>query len=201
MLTSPPGQMRDNYPGSVADVSVRAAGPDDVAEITRIQLETWRTAYAQILPAQSLAALDEAAVRETWRAAVAEPPSPHHHVLVAQEQESVVGFAAIGPVDEFLDGDPEPDTTAAITALLIEPRWGRRGHGSRLLAASVDHWRADGLTRAVVWLPEDDTASSAFYASAGWARDGYVRVLDTGAGTLREVRWHVSLADDGPSEG
>jgi GNAT superfamily N-acetyltransferase len=181
----------------VADVSVRAAGADDAAEIARIQLVTWRAAYAEILPAESLAALDEAAVRETWRAAVAEPPSPHHHVLVAQERHWTVGFAAIGPAEEVLEGDPEPDTTAAITALLVEPRWGRRGHGSRLLAASVDHWREDGLTRAVVWLPEDDAASSAFYASAGWARDGYVRALDTGASTLREVRWHVSLADGG----
>ena len=181
----------------MADVSVRAASPDDLAEIARIQLYTWRTAYAQILPAESLAALDETAVRETWRAALVDPPSSRHHLLVAQEQEWVVGFAAIGPAEEVLDGDPEPDTTAAITALLVEPRWGRRGHGSRLLAASVDHWRGDGLTRAVVWLPEDDAASAGFYASAGWARDGYVRALDTGAGTLREVRWHVSLSESG----
>jgi GNAT superfamily N-acetyltransferase len=179
----------------VADVSVRAAGADDAAEIARIQLSTWRTAYAEILPAASLAALDETAVRETWRAAVVEPPSPDHHVLVALEQERVVGFAAIGPADEVIQGDPDPNMTAAITALLVEPRWGRRGHGSRLLAAAVDHWRAAGASRAIVWLPEDDTASSAFYASAGWARDGYARALDTGAGILREVRWHVSLAD------
>ena len=35
--------------------------------------------------------------------------------------------------------------TAAVTDLLVEPRWGRRGHGSRLLAASVDLWREDGF--------------------------------------------------------
>jgi hypothetical protein len=31
-------------------------------------------------------------------------------------------------------------------------------------------------------------ASRAFYAHAGWAADGAVRGLDTGAGTLREIR-------------
>ena len=36
---------------------------------------------------------------------------------------------------------------AAVTDLLVEPRWGRRGHGSRLLAASVDLWRTDGFER------------------------------------------------------
>ena len=35
---------------------------------------------------------------------------------------------------------------ASVTDLLVEPRWGRRGHGSRLLAASVDLWRADGFS-------------------------------------------------------
>ena len=33
-----------------------------------------------------------------------------------------------------------------LSTLLVEPRWGRRGHGSRLVAASVDHWRGDGVT-------------------------------------------------------
>ena len=32
---------------------------------------------------------------------------------------------------------PLPAGTAAITDLLVEPRWGRRGHGSRLLAAAT----------------------------------------------------------------
>jgi len=33
---------------------------------------------------------------------------------------------------------PHSFRVTAITDLLIEPRWGRRGHGSRLLAATVD---------------------------------------------------------------
>ena len=91
--------------------------------------------------------------------------------------------------------DAVPEGTVEISPLLVEPRWGRRGHGSRLLAAVVDHARADGMQRAIVWIPEADTASREFYLSAGWAPDGLVRALDTGAGELREVRLHVSLAE------
>ena len=80
-----------------------------------------------------------------------------------------------------------------IGPLVVEPRWGRRGHGSRMLAAAVDHARGDGLARAVVWLPEADTVSRSFFTSAGWAPDGLVRGLDTGAGEIREVRLHVTL--------
>jgi GNAT superfamily N-acetyltransferase len=77
--------------------------------------------------------------------------------------------------------------------VLVEPRWGRRGHGSRLLAAAVDHARTDGMTRAVIWLPEEDQVSRTFFLSAGWQPDGLVRALDTGAGELREIRLHVGL--------
>ncbi|MCW2555805.1 MAG: GCN5-related N-acetyltransferase, partial [Mycobacterium sp.] len=70
-----------------------------------------------------------------------------------------------------------------------------RGHGSRLLAAAVDHGRADGMTRAIAWIPERDSATREFLISAGWAPDGLARALDTGAGELREIRLHTSLAD------
>jgi GNAT superfamily N-acetyltransferase len=179
----------------MADVSVRPARPDDAAEIGRIQVETWRTAYADILPAPVLDAItvDEAAT--TWASSIAQPPDGRHHVLVALEQEWRVGFAALGPAVDLQADDPEPDTTLGLAVILVEPRWGRRGHGSRLLAAAIDHARADGMTRAVVWIPEADTASRDFLVSAGWAPDGLARALDTGAGELREIRLHTSLSE------
>ncbi len=101
----------------------------------------------------------------------------------------------MAPADDLEPDDPSPSSTASIGPILVEPRWGRRGHGSRLLAAAVDHARGDGLVRAISWLPEADTTSRAFFAAGGWAADGYARTLDTGAGELREVRIHVSLED------
>jgi GNAT superfamily N-acetyltransferase len=177
----------------MADVSVRPARPDDAGEIGRIQVETWRTAYATVLPPPVVQSLSADAFTTAWSDAITAPPSPRHHVLVALEQQWCVGFTAVGPADDLEDADPEPSTTVAIGPLLVEPRWGRRGHGSRLLAAAVDHARADGMTRAVAWIPERDAASRSFLESAGWAPDGYARALDTGAGEVREVRLHTQL--------
>jgi L-amino acid N-acyltransferase YncA len=177
----------------MADVSVRPARADDAVEIARIQIETWRTGYASILPQPVLESLSVDTSREAWEEALSSPPSPRHHVLVAQEQDWRVGFVATGPAEDLEPDDPEPANTAFVGPLLVEPRWGRRGHGSRLLAAAVDHARADAMTRAIAWIPEADTASRAFFVSAGWAPDGLTRALDTGAGELREIRLHVSL--------
>lgn len=179
----------------MADLSVRPARPEDVAEIARLQIDTWRTAYRAVLPAAVLEGLSPAAAEAAWAQAVSAPPSARHHVLVAFEQSWHVGFTAVAPAEDLEPGDPEPETTAVIGPLLVEPRWGRRGHGSRLLAAAVDHARADGMTRAVAWIPENDTASREFFSSAGWAPDGLARALDTGAGEVREIRLHTALGE------
>lgn len=179
----------------MADVSVRPARPADAAEIGRIQVETWRVAYATVLPPPVLDSLTVEAAEPVWTAAIAGPPTSRHHVLVALEQQWRVGFVAVAPADDLEPTDPEPGTTVAIGPLLVEPRWGRRGHGSRLLAAAVEHARSDGMTRAIAWIPEADAASRSFLESAGWAPDGYARALDTGSGELREVRLHASLIE------
>jgi GNAT superfamily N-acetyltransferase len=184
----------------VADVSVRPAGLADVPEIARVQRETWRQAYSAWLPPEILDEVTPEVAEQTWGAAVAQPPGPRHHVLVALEQQWIAGFAAFSPAEP----DPEAADAGAhasgpvgqVDALLVEPRWGRRGHGSRLLAATVDLMRADGVRTATVWLPEQDGASLAFFTSAGWERDGYARTLETdGGASMTELRLHVSLED------
>jgi len=178
-------------------VSVRPARPEDAGEIARVQTATWRTAYRSMLPAAVLDEWDEAAAAEAWRAAVASPPTPGHAVVVAVERDTVVGFAAFGPAELAAGERPDPaGPTSEIATLLVEPRWGRRGHGSRLLAAVADLARATGTARLQIWLPEEDRVSARFFESAGWGRTGWVRTLDTGGPPLREVRWHAVLDDD-----
>ena len=64
------------------------------------------------------------------------------------------------------------------------------------LTAVTDLARAGGTARLQVWLPEPDAVSAGFFESAGWARDGWVRTLDTGGTPLREVRWHTLLEEE-----
>jgi GNAT superfamily N-acetyltransferase len=209
----------------VADVHVRSARQQDAAAIARIQLLTWRTAYADALPAGVLEALDERDVAEQWESAITAPPSTGHRVLVACEAsngpETVVGFAAAGPADaEDLAGPHEATdqltgaaieptdpaeladppagidwdrTTVAVGPLLVEPRWGRRGHGSRLLAAVVDLARGDGARRGVAWILDADVASRKFLESTGWQPDGIGRLLDMDGVAVGERRLVTDL--------
>ncbi len=178
---------------------VRPARAEDAPQLARAQLSTWRTAYRRLLPRQVLAELDEEWMAQGWLAAITAPPTPRHRVLVAVEQAEqsyLVGFAASGPADEAAlapGEEPLPESVAAVTDLLVEPRWGRRGHGSRLLAASVDLWREDGYDTAVAWAYEGDPATLGFLTSAGWRPDGAGRALDVEDMLVPQVRLHAGL--------
>ena len=186
----------------MAHAFVRPARPDDAVEIGRIQLTTWRHAYRRILPRHVLDGLDEEWVTHRWRTSIEAPPSPRHRVLVAVEQAEqayLVGFVASGEIDETALS-PEEDPSAvirpdisAVTDLLVEPRWARRGHGSRLLAAAVDLWRTDGFTSAVAWAFANDTTYQNFLVSAGWQPDGAVRALDMDGMLVTQLRLHTQL--------
>jgi GNAT superfamily N-acetyltransferase len=168
----------------MALAQVRAATPDDVDEIIRIQAGTWRVAYAEWVPEAALDQLTGPAARQAWAAAVT--TGQGHHVLVATEGDWVVGFCAAAPVDADEVG-VSPDH-AQIVTLLVEPRWGRRGHGRRLLGAAFEEVARDGAHRGIAWLPEQDVASRACYDRIGWDPDGMVRTLDAGDRELRELR-------------
>jgi GNAT superfamily N-acetyltransferase len=184
-----------------ADVSVRPARPADAAEIARVQVVTWRTAYRAVLPAAVLDDWDADAATASWRSAVESPPTPGHGVLVALDGSSVVGFTAFGTPELTAGERPDPaGPSAELSTLLVEPRWGRRGHGSRLLAAVTDVVRSGGAARLQTWLLETDQVSARFYESTGWGPDGWARTLQTDGEPLREIRWHTMLDADGAGD-
>ncbi|MBO0840666.1 MAG: GNAT family N-acetyltransferase [Sciscionella sp.] len=180
----------------MAEAMVRTASAADAPDIARIQLETWRTGYADLLPADALDRLAGDDAERVWARAIDDDTTT---VFVATEGKWTVGFCVVGPAPRAetaaADGTPAPDatTTAMIGTLLVEPRWGRRGHGGRLLVAAAEAARKRDCTRGIAWVPEADDASLGLYANAGWQPDGTVRTLDAAGTALRELRVTGSL--------
>ncbi|SEP16755.1 GNAT family N-acetyltransferase [Amycolatopsis saalfeldensis] len=168
---------------------VRPATPSDAAEIARIQRLTWRAAYTDLLGAEAIDELDAADLEGTWAETIEFPGSL---VYLATEGEFTVGYCVAGPAPEeeaaAADGSAPEDATGLIAALVVEPRWGRRGHAGRLLGTAAGGLREAGLDRGITWVAQSDHATLGFYRRTGWNPDGTVRTLDTGRGMLREVR-------------
>jgi GNAT superfamily N-acetyltransferase len=173
----------------MAIAHVRPATTDDAGPVTAVQREVWTSAWAGFLPAGLTEGFDDEAVRSAWARTAAGPG-----LWVATEGDAVVGFCLAGPAGEEDVADAVgsvPDDAGRVglvATLLVSPRWGRRGHGGRLLVTAAEGLRAAGAARGITWVPERDAASRAFYRRAGWDPDGTVRTLDAGGRPLREVR-------------
>src|SRR5256885_15269371 len=90
----------------------------------------------------------------------------------------------------FFLNDTAPTEIYPLPLLDPLPIWA--GPGSRLLAATVDLLREDGVTELVAWVFEADTALRGFLEPAGWAADGARKVLDLGEPVPMKIgRAHV----------
>jgi GNAT superfamily N-acetyltransferase len=178
--------------GTSATTLVRPARAGDPASISAVQARAWRTAYGNLLPEASLAALTPERLLPAWQRAVTEPPSARHAVLVAVADDIVVGFAAVGPSTDR-DG---AETDGQLGVLAVDPLHQRDGHGSRLLTAVVDHLRNQGFTALTAWIPEGDLARTAFLISAGMLPDGARRSFEgAGQSSVAEIRLSANLAE------
>lgn len=170
--------------------SVRVATMEDAPTLAYLHRVTWQAAYSTLLPPDALDQLGAPQVQQAWAEAIASGVT----VLIATEGNDPVGFVVAGPApaDDVAaaDGTLPPDAarTVQVSTLLVEPRWGRRGHGGRLLAAAAAVLRNAGSTRGIAWVAIEDSAALNFYRRAGWNPDGTVRTLDAGGRPLRELR-------------
>lgn len=176
-----------------ADVSVRVAWADDAPAIATVQLRAWHEKYADLLPADVLPD-DVDAATEAWRASLSRPEDARNRVLVALERNRVVGFAVTSPA---ADPDCDPVADGELVELTVASAEQRKGHGSRLLQASVETMQADRFTRVVLWAIATDDALRSFVTDAGWAPDSAHRELDldgSGTTTVKQVRLHTAIS-------
>ncbi|MPV38686.1 GNAT family N-acetyltransferase [Georgenia subflava] len=106
-----------------------------------------------------------------------------------------------GAADAVQPGTTSPGTAGAddagsvgeILALEVPAAFGRRGHGSRLLAACVDLLRDQGVRRVQTWAVQGDDARTRFLSQAGFAPAGLRRTLDVGGHELVETCWYAEI--------
>lgn len=169
--------------------SVRPARPADAEAIAAAQLRSWDVHDPELARSARLAGWESTDIARAWRDSMT--ADTEHLVLVAVEGPAVVGFAAIAPSD-----DPDLAGAAELVALRVDPGFEGRGHGSRLMAASVDLLTERGTGVMSCWLRADDARAAAFLRGAGWNVDDARRSVMDDAGTrLAQLRMITVLTD------
>jgi ribosomal protein S18 acetylase RimI-like enzyme len=190
-----------SQPFSEAAGFVRAARAGDADHLARVQVASWRSCFAGIVPSELLAELtgEEASAMwcDRWREAVTSPPTSRHRVLAAVSEagdragREVVGFVSAGPAT---DTDRWPGTDAEIYEFRVSPDRTGQGHGGRLLHAAADTLVSDGFHTVSTWVLEADSVMRSFLESAGWAADGARGELDVGI-SVPVVRLHTTISE------
>jgi ribosomal protein S18 acetylase RimI-like enzyme len=157
-----------------APVAVRAAVPEDAEAIATVHVQAWQEAYAHLLPAAFLAALDPRDRLERWRRIIDDPTVT---VRVAEADAAVVGWATAGPGREA-----DADRPLELEGIYVLAAAHGSGAGQGLLDAVL------GDRPAFLWVAEHNPRAEAFYRRNGFRRDGAVKVEAVGPHTITAVR-------------
>jgi len=125
---------------------IRDATVEDAIGIAKVHVNTWKSAYAGIIPSEYLARLswEESAHRLQE---YLQNMEPERFLLVAEMEGEIVGFSSGGPErsgDEVYRGE--------IYALYVSPAYQRRGIGRRLVGASARRLLQAGTGNLLVWV-------------------------------------------------
>jgi ribosomal protein S18 acetylase RimI-like enzyme len=139
--------------------SFREATADDASAVARVHVESWRSTYAGILPAEAIAERSFERRHSYWCGAVGR--SGAEYVYVAETGGLVVGLASGGP-------ERSGDSTyrGELYAIYILAEYQRRGIGRELVRAIAERLSQDELSGMLVWVLADNPART-FYTNLG----------------------------------
>ena len=166
---------------------VRPALQEDAAEIARVHVATWRSAYRDLLPDDFLASLSEAHYSDRWKRVIGDGSS---RVFVVEEPDGIAGFASGGR-----ERAGESGFAGELYAIYVLDSAQRRGHGRELVRTVAGALREMAVPDMIVWVLRDNTSARHFYERLGGV---YVRAqpITIGTATLEEVSYGWRRLDD-----
>jgi GNAT superfamily N-acetyltransferase len=161
---------------------IREASPTDAAAIARVHVDSWRTTYAGIVPADYLATLSYARREQFWRDLLSTPTPSGCVCVAAQDTGEVVGFASGGP-----ERSGNALYRGELYAIYLLAPYQRQGLGRRLTMAVVQRLLQCGLPSMLVWVLAANPGR-AFYAMLG-GQQVDEKMATIGAAPLLEVAY------------
>ena len=171
------------------EIMVREARIEDAEAIAQIHVETWQHAYRGQMPDALLDGLSVEG-RLEWRVRIlTEPPAKFHSLVAVGDDGKILGFCDVG-------ASREPDAGEAdgtLYAIYVTPAAMGQGVGSALIDEGVRQLRAEGFTRATLWVLESNTPTRDFYERRGWMADGTSKTEMWDGFGLAVVRYGLAL--------
>jgi len=141
------------------EFNIRKAAVEDAQSIASVQVDTWRTTYAGIVPEAFLNSLNAGERAEDWKEHL---QAGDTLAFVAQGQSGIFGFICGGRLREAIgayDGE--------LYAIYLRPEGQRRGVGRGLVRSLAEALRIEGFKSMAVWVLERNLSAVSFYLRLG----------------------------------
>jgi L-amino acid N-acyltransferase YncA len=161
---------------------IREASPADAMAVAKVQVESWRSTYAGIVPQDYLDALSYEQRATVW-STILSNATGRQFVFVAEDlDKNVVGFASGGRM-ECRDSEYKGE----LSAIYLLQSHQRMGTGSLLTARIAKRLLDEGINSMLVWVLAANP-SRPFYEALG-ARQVSERDITIGGTELKEVSY------------
>ncbi len=145
-----------------ATCRIRRAVPGDARGIASAHVETWRSAYAGILPDQVIVQMSVDDKAAAWRQLIQRQDAVDAVIVAEIDDGTIVGFASCGPAGP----EAMPDYDGEIHTLYVLPDWQEQGIGRALLCGCLRVLGAAEIAAAYLWVLADNP-SRFFYQAMG----------------------------------
>jgi GNAT superfamily N-acetyltransferase len=162
---------------------VRSARPDDAAALATVYVDSWRDAYAGILPDAVLVGMSDVRHAAAWQQEL-ETRDRTGDTLVIEHDDAVVGLVTIGPARRVSRSQIEG---GEIYRLYVAPLHQGAGFGKALLMAAFDWLITRDVDAVIVWVLAENP-SRFFYEAMGGTRLGE-KTESIGGTKVREVAY------------
>ncbi len=142
---------------------IERAWPADAGGLARVYVETWRAAYAGLVPDRVLVSMQETVHKARFARWIGQQTDRQFILVCRVPDRGVVGLCSAGPAR----GGPKAQ--GEIYLLYVDQDWQNRGIGRSLLRAALGGLRRGGYGRAMLWVLAGNP-SRFFYEAAGGVR-------------------------------
>ena len=165
------------------NIRIRPAVPADAGPMSRVHVDTWRTTYAGIMPAEHLASLSYRDRKARWEQILTADRPAESNFVAETFAGDIVGFAGRGP-----EREGNPTYRGELYGIYLLGAYQRKGLGRRLVSAVARRLLADGFSSMLVWVLADNHPACRFYESLGGEQFGR-KTIAIGGADLAEVSY------------
>lgn len=141
------------------NLKIIKASEEEIKNIARIYVNSWRTTYHGLVPDDYLDNLSYQEAEQKWFNFLNNKNEPFIYIAI-NHAGKMIGFAAGKSIDdEKFEGE--------LYALYLLKESRGLGVGKRLVSAIAKHFKEEGITSMMVWVMEQNKSGLGFYERMG----------------------------------